>query len=252
MSKKRFIIAGALAAVAAAAYGRKAKAEPQFIYYRASQPAGEGLGIGSAIGKDTLTGAIDGLLGKLGVFGGEMPPTPVTGRKTGVKHVKAGVGAILDVIGRAEGGLKGYNAYYGGIAAADAPPLPVTRMTVAEVLNWQKSIDHKYNSEAVGRYQIMEDTLRELVGRGVVRPSDRFNKATQDKLGTALMKRRGLRDYQAGKISANQFADNLAKEWAGLPLTTGPRAGKSYYDKFNGNSATTTVDAVLGALKEIV
>ena len=60
-------------------------------------------------------------------------------------------------------------------------------MTVREVLAWQDSIDPKYRSEAAGKYQIMEDTLRDEVGKGSVSLNDVFNASTQDRLGVALL-----------------------------------------------------------------
>ncbi|WP_226779019.1 D-Ala-D-Ala carboxypeptidase family metallohydrolase [Oceaniglobus trochenteri] len=111
----------------------------------------------------------------------------------------------------------GYDQVYGGIAPQDLPPKPLTQMTVAEVLNWQDRIDGKYNSEAAGGYQIMEDTLRDLVRSEGLTGGELFDAAMQDRLAIALMRRRGLDDFLAGTISAETFGNNLALEWAGLP-----------------------------------
>lgn len=197
--------------------------------------------------------ALAGLLGSLVKSGSQSVTVPQPSKST-VSPILArsgGVSPLLDVIGAGEGGSAGYNAYYGGIKSADAPPKPLTQMTVGEVLAWQDSIDPYYRSEAAGKYQIMEDTLREMVSRGVVSKSDRYNATTQDKLGTALLQRRGLGSYQAGQISIEQFANNIAKEWAGAPVVTGENAGKSFYDKFNGNSATISVTDILSAIRRI-
>lgn len=181
--------------------------------------------------------------GSTGAGGGYTYDTPPTGG--------SGLSALLNVIGGAEAPA-GYNQVYGGIKGADRPPKALTSMTVNEVLAWQDSIDSRYNSEAAGRYQIMEDTLRDQVRQGVVGGNELFNENTQDRLAENLMKRRGLDDYRAGRISANTFANNLSKEWAGLPVATGSKAGKSYYDKYNGNSARTSVEAVLDAIGGII
>ncbi|MEM9473920.1 MAG: hypothetical protein AAGA71_01410 [Pseudomonadota bacterium] len=157
---------------------------------------------------------------------------------------------ILDLIGRAEA-PRGYDQVWGGIAREDHPPRPITQMTVGEVLAWQDSIDRKYMSEASGRYQIMEDTLRDLVRKGEVRTTERFSPATQDRLAVALMRRRGLERYQRGDLHAVDFGENLAREWAGLPRLTGPRAGESFYAGKAGNKATVTPSEVLAALNSV-
>lgn len=153
---------------------------------------------------------------------------------------------LLDFIARLESNGD-YNTVWGGIAPKDRPPKPLTHMTVQEVLNWQDSIDPHYLSEAAGRYQIMEDTLRGLP----VRRSARFNEVTQDLLAIKLMERRGLNEYLDDQISAAKFANNLAKEWASLPLVSGPRAGKSYYAGDGLNKAHTKIGPYLEAVKAI-
>lgn len=240
-------IAGALALVMAAALWKRKQAnqEPEFTYYRVSS--------GEKSSPDRLTGAVDGLLSILGVLGREnssqAPDTPQIGYAT---PNFGSPSSLLNLIGGAEGGRDGYNAIYGGIRASDRPSKPITQMTVAQVLAWQDRIDPYYRSEAVGRYQVMEDTLRGLVNKGAVSKNAIFNAATQDKIAVLLLEGRGLDDYRRGDISASQLANNIAKEWAGLPVVTGPNAGRSYYDGFNGNSATTTVSKVLNAITEMV
>ena len=161
-----------------------------------------------------------------------------------------GLRPLLDLIGRAEA-PRGYDQYFGGIRPEHAPPRPLTHLTVKQVLDWQDSIDRYYISEAAGRYQVMEDTLRGLVP-GQVSPSALFNAATQDGIAEVLMERRGLSRYRAGRLSAEGFANNLAKEWAGLPVVSGPKKGRSYYDGDGINSATVSVSEVMAAVRGIV
>lgn len=162
--------------------------------------------------------------------------------------------ALLDLIGRAEASGD-YNKIWGGIRRADYPPQPLTQMTVDQVLAWQDSIDRKYNSEAAGRYQFMEDTLRSLRSQGAVQGGETFSPAVQDRLAIHLMRRRGLDDYQAGRITASDFADKLAREWAGLPVTRTQRGhrrqvsrGQSYYAGDGLNRSLVTPEAVLAAI----
>lgn len=167
----------------------------------------------------------------------------------------AGTGPLLSLIGSLEA-PKGYDQVYGGIRSADLPPRRLTTMTVGEVLAWQDSIDRKYPSEAAGRYQIMEDTLRDLVGRGSVRTSDLFNRTTQDRLALVLMERRGLSAYRAGRISATEFGQRLSQEWASLPAQTRdkrgrPATGQSYYAGDGLNRSHTSKGTVLAKIRSI-
>ena len=76
---------------------------------------------------------------------------------------------LLNYIGSIEGPA-GYDDYYRGVSSA--PPRALSTMSIREVLAWQDSIDATSRSEAAGRYQIMEDTLRGLVrSEGIVRIS---------------------------------------------------------------------------------
>jgi muramidase (phage lysozyme) len=166
---------------------------------------------------------------------------------------------LIDLVYRAEnGGRIDYNVVYGGIPASARPPQPITTMTVGEVLAYQRSISGRYGSTAMGALQIMPGTLRDMLNAGVVSPDDTFNAATQDKLTLALMDRRGLSDFRAGRMSEDAFINNLAKEWASLPVaedtyrdgTFIPR-GTAYYAGVgpNRSKAAVPVRAVSDAIR---
>ena len=157
---------------------------------------------------------------------------------------------LLDFIAKPESGGD-YNIVYGGIKKQHRPKKPLTQMTVNEVLSWQDSIDQWYPSEAAGKYQIMEDTLRPLAPQAGVRGLDLFDRKTQDKLAIQLLKRRGLDNYLAGTIGAEEFANNLAKEWASLPVVSGPNKGRSYYAGDGLNKSHVSVDAFLAAVHAV-
>lgn len=158
---------------------------------------------------------------------------------------------LLDFIAKAENGQKiDYNVVWGGIKQADRPRR-LTDMTVDQILAWQDSIDPKYPSEAAGAYQIMEDTLRGLYMSAGVRGSDLYDGRTQDKLATQLLVRRGLHDYLGGLITPEKFANSLAKEWASLPVVSGPNKGRSYYGGDGLNKNYVTVPAFMQAVKSI-
>lgn len=104
-------------------------------------------------------------------------------------------------------------------------------------------------SEAAGRYQIMEDTLRGLLH--IVGPDELFDEKNQDRLAIGLLRRRGLDDYLEGRMSIHSFGNNLAKEWASLPVVKGRKYGRSYYSGDGLNEAHVKVHQVLEVLEEI-
>lgn len=151
-----------------------------------------------------------------------------------------------------------YQVVYGGIAAEDRPAKPLTSMNVAEVLAWQDSIDARYPSEAAGAPQVMEDTLRGLVDAGQIDPDAVFNEATQDHVAKLLMERRGLSKFVVGEISAEDFADNLAREWASLPVVRDQQGanryverGQSFYAGDGLNKAHADPDEFLSVVQRI-
>lgn len=162
---------------------------------------------------------------------------------------------LLDFIAKPESGGD-YNIVYGGIARKDRPPKPLTQMTIGEVLDWQDSIDPFYPSEASGRYQIMEDTLRGLYREAGLSRNDKFDEGGQDYLATQLLRRRGLTDYMAGRITPLKFAQNLSKEWASLPCTIKdrkgrPARGQSYYAGDGLNKSHVSIAALMQAVERV-
>lgn len=103
-----------------------------------------------------------------------------------------------------------------------APDKPLSQMTLDEVDAWQAAnIAAGAESTAAGGYQILRATLQEARGALGLSGDTLFSRATQDQLADWLMQRRGLDDFKAGRISAEEFADNLAGEWAAFPRADG-------------------------------
>lgn len=144
-----------------------------------------------------------------------------------------------------------YNIVYGGIRKSHRPPKPLTKMTIGEVLKWQDSIDALYPSEAAGAYQIMEDTLRKLHVEAKFPATALFDKATQDALAVQLLKRRGLDKYLAGNMTPEAFANELAKEWASLPVVSGPKKGRSYYAGDGLNKSHVSVEDFFAVVRKV-
>lgn len=155
---------------------------------------------------------------------------------------------ILDVIGKAESN-NNYNAYFGNAGNND---VHFTNMTIAEVMAWQNVfIAQGHASSAVGRYQIISTTLDGLVRRLNLDTNQKFDEAMQDRLAIALLERRGSLEYAAEQLAPQQFAANLAKEWAGLPRVIGGDPNASYYAGDGLNASRTNVDEVLKAIEPI-
>jgi len=144
-----------------------------------------------------------------------------------------------------------YNVVWSRIKKEDRPIKPLTEMTIGEVLEWQDRIDPNYPSEAAGRYQIMEDTLRGLYDEAGLSTLDLFDARGQDCLAIQLLYRRGLLSYLAGDITIEKLANSLAKEWASLPCVSGPKKGRSYYGGDGLNRALADVEPFLAAVRSV-
>jgi muramidase (phage lysozyme) len=134
---------------------------------------------------------------------------------------------LLDLIGKTEGTDKGrgynetlgYGAYTGG-------DVDLENMTISDVFKLQEKMlnnpANKMNSSAVGRYQIVKKTLIPLVKQlGMDPNTTKFDKETQDKLATELLRQRGLNKVINGEMDFASFSNNISKEWASLPNSNG-------------------------------
>lgn len=155
---------------------------------------------------------------------------------------------LLRVIANAESNGND-NAYFGN---ANNTTINFTKMSVADVLQWQKKyVGHGSPSSAVGRYQFLNTTLYGLVKSQSISPSQQFDGALQDKLAVVLLNRRGGEAYVNGELSREQFAVNIAKEWASLPKMTGSNPSASYYAGDGLNKALVNPETVLQAIEQI-
>lgn len=163
-------------------------------------------------------------------------------------NVTANYTELLSII--AQGESKGnYDAYFGNATNTE---LRFTDMTIAEVLVWQRQfVEHGNPSNAVGKYQFILPTLAGLVRELDIDDSARFDAALQDRLAIRLLERRGVHDYLAGRISREQLAHNLSKEWAALPRVIGGDPNSSYYAGDGLNHSRVSVDQVLTAIDSL-
>lgn len=155
---------------------------------------------------------------------------------------------LLQLIASAES--KGnYNAYFGN---ANNKAVDFTNMSIAQVQQWQAEFIADGNpSSAVGRYQIVNTTLAGLVSRLGIDANQKFDAATQDQLAIALLERRGSEEYVNNQLTREQFAANLAKEWAALPKVVGENPTDSYYASDGLNKSLVEVHKVFQAIEPI-
>lgn len=139
---------------------------------------------------------------------------------------------LLDMIGQAEGA--GYDTIY-GYNERKYGVVP-TEMTISEVQNLQKEMASDLGSSAVGKYQIMRQTLKDAVKALGLSGSEVFTPELQDMIATEfLLKRRGYDKFRSGDLSNRKFLDNLSQEWASVPTS----GGLSYYNNDRmGNKAS--------------
>ena len=150
-----------------------------------------------------------------------------------------------EIIGVESGG--NYNAFHGN---GNNSRVRFTDMTIQQVLDWQKGGEWRRlgaGSSAVGKYQFIEETLRDVVRSSGIDPNTKFTPAIQDKLiMQRLFSKRGMKDYLDGKISDEEMVDNnLAKEFAGLKQTN----GRGFYDGDGINKAGLSARRTIAALQ---
>lgn len=156
---------------------------------------------------------------------------------------------LLDLIGFTEGTDKGdgynetlaYGAYTGG-------DVELVTMTLDEIDRLQTAMlshpKNKWNSSAIGRYQIVRTTLRAIRKKLGLSGSARFDEDMQDRCACYLLGSRGIDRHLAGKMTENALINNLAREWASLPTTE----GDGYY---GGQHAAVSPGRVRNALAEV-
>ena len=156
----------------------------------------------------------------------------------------AGPASDILALVRAVEAPRGYDDYERRIPVA--PQRPLTRMTLGEVLDWQKRVrDARAPSTAAGAYQVIRPTLQRLVRRHGLDRDALFDRAMQDRIARLLISECG----DPGPPSRHAAHGNcLAGIWAGLPLTSGPRKGQSAYRGVAGNRALTRPETVLAVL----
>ena len=159
------------------------------------------------------------------------------------------IGQVLDLLASCES-----NGYYNVVFRKGKVNKRINGLenaTIAAVMTFQVELKKKNGargSDAVGRYQYIGRTLKEMVEiMGLNKTVTRFSPEIQDSIATADMRRRcDLDKWLAGSISHTDFLEKLSRVWAGLPCPS--KGGKSYHQY---DTAQTTLATALDALKKI-
>lgn len=169
---------------------------------------------------------------------------------------------LLDLIRRGESGAAGYNAYNRGtyvgsdgkehIRGADRP-IDFSTLTLAQVQELQhasrRDPDRLF---AVGKYQIIPQTMDGAVASLRLDPSQRFTPQLQDRVFSEYLivtKRPAIHDYIAGKpgVTMEQAQYALSCEWASFGDPR--RNGRSHYG--GANHASITLEQSAAALNQM-
>ena len=168
------------------------------------------------------------------------------------KMAADGGGSLYGLISRGESGAAGYDAYNRGTSGGKILGATGARdlqgMTIAEIQAAQAlPVSDPRRLFAVGKYQMIPDTLAEGVSALGLDTGTKFDQATQDALFAEWLlgkKRPDIQKYitgQSDNLQAAQLAG--AKEWASI---ADPTTGKSVYG--SGNEASITADQFGAAL----
>lgn len=126
------------------------------------------------------------------------------------------------------------------------PNAPLTTMTLAEVLEYQREIRAVGTiSSAVGRYQFIYLTLRDLIENQGISEILIFDAEIQTYLARFLMHNCGFYDRATPVL---QLGNCLAGVWAALPLVSGSSKGKSVYAADGVNRALVSPDVLIDIL----
>jgi len=151
---------------------------------------------------------------------------------------------LLDLIAVPES-RGNYNAWYGN---AEQDRVDLSGLTVNEIRDLQNDLVRSNGGSAIGRYQLLDDTLEGLIDRMGLTGHERFTPELQDQMALELARDAGMEGWVGGRISDERFAQNLSEIWAGLPRDA---SNQSHYEGLQGNQATVDWHTVVGTLRDI-
>lgn len=164
-----------------------------------------------------------------------------TGATAGGLQAGASEKSLLDLIAIPES-RGNYNAVFGNVNSTR----DLSKYSVDDILAAQQEARQRgAKSTAIGRYQFIYKTLGSLKAEMGLTGREAFTPELQDRMGVALLNRRGLQAFKEGRISKKTFALSLSQEWAGLP---NPETGRSYYAGDGLNKSGISTGKVYAAL----
>lgn len=126
---------------------------------------------------------------------------------------------LLDAI-RSKEAPKGYGQIYSG-AKGVSLRTDVSILKLKDVQALQRAMIRAGSaSSACGGYQFIRKTLDVTIDEMDLSGDEVWTPELQDRMAVHLLQKRRLKDYLDGTITAVQFANNLAKEWASLPVVS--------------------------------
>jgi len=138
-----------------------------------------------------------------------------------------------------------YCAYFGHVDST----VDLCAMSLAEIYRFQdQMLEENSTSTAIGRYQFLQTTLKNLQINNGLSSTELFSAKLQDRLAVDLLVGRGYSRWWTGDLSDEDFAHAISCEWASLPDPFND--GRSHYDGDSaGNHASTTLDCVYEMLR---
>lgn len=162
---------------------------------------------------------------------------------------------VLDLLGLSEGTDRGrsYNETlgYGKYTNGDKN---LVGMTLGQIDVLQKAmLPNPLNSTALGRYQIIRTTMLMIKETLGLSDAEKFDQCMQDRMACFLLGQRGIDKWLSGRMAEDTLINNLAKEWASLPMIDGNSAYGTVKkgDKHVKQRASVSVNQVSKALAEV-
>ena len=172
---------------------------------------------------------------------GELVDAAFSSAGTAGQSPSGGEAGLLNLIRNEEAGGN-YNAVFGN----PGNQRDLSEFSVDQILEFQREAQRRgYASTAIGGYQLLHKTLKGLKAEMGLSGSEKFTPELQDRMGMALLNRRGLQAFRSGRISKGQFALSLSQEFAALP---NPNTGRSFYHGDGLNASKVPASTVYAAL----
>lgn len=170
--------------------------------------------ISNAYGSETLNSAVtDDSSGTMFTGNASSISVPIKSATPGK------LGKILDMIALHESVKGSYGSVLGGKINDN-----LVNMTIDQAIQYgdnirrNTAVGRRFNSSAIGRYQFVASTLRGIIRNKVVKGTDKFSPANQDKMALYLANNTP-QQFLEGRISTSQLIKKVATQWQSWPLS---------------------------------